>query len=169
MAANTRNDIGSIHAGRFIVAVFALIVAAAHLASNSGGVGSSHFQAPPSNQIPSGTSGFSQGFNYVGFWTSFEVVVYTVIAIVFLLGLRTWYVPSIAFNVFNLGIYFISGVTAIPGITATAFGGRLAVFSSFSTMSLIVVGWVAVLLLGIIMIKYDRGSELDKMLVTKRA
>jgi hypothetical protein len=72
----------------------------------------------------------------------------------------------VLFNGFNIGLFFLSGVVAIPGITTMAYG-RLGVFSDlFSTMGILVISWIALLILQLVLLKYDPGTELDKMLVT---
>ena len=157
--------------GRAALAIFALLVAAAHL----GYTGSSFGGAPTmtSNQVHStsgsGSSGFAgPSFNAMSFWFAVEVIAYTLIAVVFLLGLRTWYTLAMAFNAFNLVIYFLSGVIGIPGVTPGAFPGRFDIMLGLSSINIIIIGWVVVLVLGLIMLKYDPGSELDRLLVTRK-
>ena len=70
---------------RFTILTFALLNAAAHL------------YASPSS------------FPYVTFWLEIEVAAFIVIGLVFLLGLRIWYLPSVFFTVFNLAVYLLSG------------------------------------------------------------
>jgi len=49
---------------------------------------------------------------------------------VYLLGLRMWYLPALAYSVLNLVLFFVSGFVAIPGISKAALTGHLA-FSPF--------------------------------------
>lgn len=162
-----------VHWGRFFMAFFALLIAAAHL---SAVIPSASFPAP-AHQQPNSTAAHQQphtgptqgfGFMLLGFWLDIEIVAYTLIAVVFLLGLRTWYVPATLFNAFNVCIYFLSGVMAIPGITSGAFGSHLAVFAQSLPTTILVVSWIAALVLSLAMLKYDPGSELDALLVTRR-
>lgn len=154
-----------LHSLRALVAILALLVAAAHL----GYIGSPAPRTAPTsgNTLPAAPS--YSGFNAIGFWFEVEVIAYTLIAMVYLLGLRSWYLPSVIFNAFNLCIFFISGLVAIPGITSMAFGGRFFVFSSFSSLAIIAFGWILVFILSLVLFKYDPGSELDKLLVTRRS
>ena len=91
-----------------------------------------------------------------------------IIAIVFVLGLRTFYLASIAFNTFNLGIYLLSGVVAIPGITMSAFASHLQIISPSLSTTVLMLSWFAAMVLGLVLLKYDRGSEIDKLIVTER-
>lgn len=162
--ANTKakksNDL-LIHIGRFLVAIFALLVAATHL-GYAGSIGGS------SHGAPSGSGGIQLGFAALGLWLGIETIAYTIIAIVYLLGLRTWYLPATLFNAFNIIIYFASGAIAIPGITTMPFGSRLAGLGSLPILVLIV-SWLASLIIGIVLLKSDPGSEIDSLLVTKRS
>ena len=95
---------------RFTILSFAIIDAAAHL------------YASPSS------------YPYVTFWLEIEVAAFIVIGIVFLLGLKIWYLPSVLFTAFNLMIYLLSGIVALPPISPTALSGHIQ-FSSYSLRS----------------------------------
>ncbi len=174
LAANSQKSIEKanlLHWGRFLVAVFAILVAAAHLAFTIP-LSAASFQAPHTTNTTTTThppSGGFGSFNELGFWFDLEVIAYTIIAVIFLFGLRTWYWPAVGFNIFNLGIYFISGVVAIPGITSMASPGRFSLMAGLSSINIIIIGWVFVLILGLLLLKYDPGSELDKLLVTRKS
>ncbi len=164
-----------LHLCRAAVAFFALLIAAGHLAYVTASSSSftppvsqatNHTQTYPSNQVRTGFGASS--FNTTGFWFDVEIIAYTLIAVVFLLGLRTWYPLSILFNIFNLGIYFLSGITAIPGISGMAFPGRFNLMSGLSSINIIIIGWILFLILSLVLYKYDPGSELDKLLVTRK-
>lgn len=152
MNANSRKRADNaklILSARFILALFVILVAAAHLA----------FVTPASA---------SSNFQEFALWINIEVVAYTVIAVIYLLGVRTWYLPASLFNAFNVILYFLSGVVAIPGLTSAAYGGHLNIASSL-VITVMVVSWLSSLILGLVMLKYDRGSELDKLLVAQKA
>ncbi len=51
---------------------------------------------------------------------------YVLIAVVYLLGLRMWYLPAVGYSVLNLVMFFVSGFVAIPGISTAALTGHLA-------------------------------------------
>ncbi len=168
-----REDV--LHVGRAVIAIFALLVAASHLAytMQSSGASSTSFPSHSGNQTGSQAPTAHAGpapaaFNELGFWFDVEVIAYTLIAVVFLLGLRTWYLPSLLFNAFNLGIYIVSGFVAIPGITAFAFGSRFHSLLSLSTINIMVISWIVLLILGFVFLKYDPGSGLDKLLATRK-
>ena len=154
---------GELHIARAVIAIFALLVAAAHLAYTIPISSSTGFSSPvthASNSINSTTThtgpppGGFNSFNMLGFWFDVEVIAYTIMAVVFLLGLRTWYIPSQLFNIFNIALYF--------GLFPSHFNIMLVL----STTNLIVLGWLGVLFIGLLLLKYDPGSELDKLLVT---
>lgn len=169
-----------LHVSRAVVAIFALLVAAGHLAylipSTAGFSAPTHTSNStfPSNALGSGSAashtsyGGFMAFNELDFWFAVEVIAYTLIALVFLMGLRTWYTLSNLFNIFNLGIYILSGYVAIPGITAFAFGSRFHSLLGLSTINIIFVSWVVVLIVGLVLQKYDPGSKLDELLVTRK-
>jgi hypothetical protein len=165
---------GVIHAARFLMAVLALLVAAAHLSyaipsvspQPSAATAPPHISAGPGSTAVT-HAGFSLGFSALGLWLDIEIISYTIIAVVFLLGLRTWYLPAVLFNAFNVCLYFISGISAVPGITSAAFSGHLDVFSGLAA-TVLVASWISALVLGLAMLKYDPGSELDGLLVTRR-
>ncbi len=160
-----------LHLGRAFVAIFALLIAAAHLAytSSSGFSAPVHISNTSGAGYPAAGSYGMMSFNYLSFWFDVEIIAYTLIAVVFLLGLRTWYPLAIAFNALNVVLYFLSGVMAIPGLTNNAFGGHLSVSLSLSTGNILAFAWILELILGLMLLKYDPGSELDRLLVTKRS
>jgi hypothetical protein len=176
-----------LHLGRALIAIFALIEAAGHLAylipstmpssfpahtGNTTPVTSNVITSLPANQIASQSSSrvglAGMAFSETQFWFAVEVIAYALIAVVFLMGLRTWYVIANLFNIFNIGIYILSGFFAIPGITSFAFGSRFHFFAGLSTINIIFFSWIAILILGLILLKYDPGSKLDELLVTRK-
>ena len=100
------------------------------------------------------------GFQALGLWLDIEIIAYVIIAVVYLLGLRSWYLPAVLFNAFNVVLYFLSGMIAIPGITSMAFGSRLGGFSHFVT-GILMVSWIAALVIGLLLMRYDPGSGID--------
>lgn len=162
MAKQLKNGFGwknRIYWGRLAIAFFAIIAAATHLASAipSGG-GGPHTGGPG--------SGYSApiGAQLLPLWIDIEVITYTVIAVVFLFGMRTWYLAANVFNAFNLALYLLSGLIAIPGITGGAFASHVS-FSSLSvTSDLLIFSWFAVLLIGLVLLRYDPGSELERLI-----
>ncbi len=163
-----------LHWGRFIMAILALLIAAAHLPFASASLGGPMPHLAPANatrlnqtyHAPTTSAPSSFGPQAMSMWFGIEVVAYTIVAVVFLLGLRSWYVPAVIFNAFNMALYFLSGVVAIPGITSIAFGMRSLVSPSLS-MTVLVLSWICALVIGMALLKYDRGSDLDKLLGAK--
>lgn len=156
---------------RFLLVAFALLIAATHLSyvvpsgSSMPVSTSSHtYNAPTSSQSSGGghSGGSAFGFQALGLWLDIEIIAYTIIAVVYLLGLKSWYLPAVIFNGFNVVIYFLSGMVAIPGITSMAFGSRLGGLSHFVT-AVLIVSWIAALIIGIFLLKYDPGSGIDRV------
>jgi hypothetical protein len=157
---------------RFLAAVLALLVAATHFAyavpaSGPAPAPTSH-TANQTTTAPSRSSS-SSAFAAPTLWFDIEVIAYTVIAVVYLLGIRTWYAASLGFNAFNVVLYFASGIVAIPGITSRPFGSRLnGLLSGSLNTEVLMISWVALLIVGILLMKYDPGSALDGLLATKK-
>lgn len=169
MATHSKDKNGKlIHWGRLLIAIFAILIAAAHLPSagiSSGG------GAPSLHSTSSATSGSSTsaprsqgllGFQALGLWLDIEIIAYTVIAVVFLLGIRKWYGAAAVFNAFNVVLYFLSSYVAIPGITTAAFGSRFGAFGVSLDSTVLIISWFALLVLSMVFLKYDKGSELEK-------
>lgn len=179
---STGGNGSALHWVRFIAAVLALLIAATHLNY----VVPNFAQLQQVSHIPANQtahqgnqtgypyagrtgSGGPSGFADIGLWFDIEVIAYTIIAVVYLLGLRNWYVPAVLFNALNVFLYFGSGFFAIPGLTGMAFGNRFSAFAVGNlNMEIMMASWIALLILGIAMLRYDPGSELDRLLVTKR-
>ena len=125
---------------RFTMVVLALLDAAAHLFSSPG-------------QTPE-----------VTFWLETEVAVYVLISVIYLLGLRSWYTPAIAYSVLNLVIFFLSAFVPMPGITHGALVGHVqfAQYSFGRGFSLL--AWLYLILVGLVLNRIDRGSQLDRLL-----
>ena len=168
---NFFNKAEMLHLGRALMAILALIIAAGHLSfTTPSGFASAPSPTHPYNSTHQAAQAPSpMAFSEITFWFGVEVIAYTLIAVVFLLGLRTWYPLSILFNIFNLGIFYVSRLVAIPGITSMAFGGHITAPIGLNTLNIIAVAWILALIVGLILYKYDPGSELDKLLVTRKS
>jgi hypothetical protein len=154
---------------RFLLVAFALLIAATHLSyiipsgsAPSAPVHVSNSIASAQTSNPSPRPQASLGFQALGLWLDIEIIAYVIIAIVYLLGLRSWYLPAVIFNAFNVVLYFRSGMVAIPGITSMAFGSRLGGFSHFVT-GILMVSWIAALVIGLLLLNYDPGSGIDRV------
>jgi hypothetical protein len=130
----------NIHWVRFFLVLVALVDAAAHI-----------FAAPAKSPE-------------VTLWLDGEVVLYVLIAMVYLLGLRMWYLPALAYSVLNLVLFFISGFVAIPGISKAALTGHLAFSHYYFGRGFSVGAWIFLLVVGALMLKLDRGSKLNELL-----
>ena len=125
---------------RFSMVVLALLDAAAHLFASPGQTGQ------------------------VTFWLETEVAVYVLVAIIYLLGLRSWYTPAIAYSVLNLVIYFLSAFVVLPGITHSALVGHVE-FAKYSFgRSFSLLGWLYLIVIGLVLNRVDKGSKLDALL-----
>ena len=120
---------------RYLLVIFAVLIAATHLPFVSSG-NSGPMKSPTSNTVQ--TSNMiakpqsDYGFQILGLWFEIEVIGFTLIAVVYMLGIREIYLASWLFNILNLFLFFLSGFVAIPGITPSAFASHL----NFSTYSL---------------------------------
>lgn len=126
---------------RLSMVVFALADVAAHL-----------FASPGATPI-------------VSYWIDIETATYGLIAVVYLLGLRRYYLPPILFTAYNLVMYFVSGLVALPfGISKAPLVGHLqfAQYSFGRGFSLL--PWLYLLVMGIVLLKKDPGSKLNELL-----
>ncbi|BCS90932.1 MAG: hypothetical protein ARM1_0389 [Candidatus Micrarchaeota archaeon] len=125
---------------RFSVALLALITSAAHLYAIPG------------------------AYPVVTFYLDIEIAVYVIIAMVFLLGLKMWYLPSILYNIFNLFIFFLSAFIAIPFVNSQPLVGHIE-FMQYSFGRLFsLIGWIYITIMGIVLLRYDKGSKLNYLL-----
>ena len=125
---------------RFSLVFFAIIDAAAHL-----------FASPASYPL-------------VTFWLEIEVSAFIVISMVFLFGLKIWYLPAIVFTIFNLVLYLVSGIVAIPPISPTALTGHIQ-FADYSFgRSFSLLAWLYIIIVGTIAMKVDKGSKLNDLM-----
>ncbi|WP_393970677.1 hypothetical protein OXIME_000902 [Oxyplasma meridianum] len=93
-----------------------------------------------------------------------EVSAFIVISVVFLLGLRIWYLPSIIFTLFNLILYLVSGIVAIPPISPVALTGHIQ-FADYSFgRSFSLIAWLYIIIVGLFALKVDKGSRLNDLL-----
>ena len=125
---------------RFSMVVLALLDAAAHLFASPGQTGQ------------------------VTFWLETEVAVYVLVAFIYLLGLRSWYTPAIAYSVLNLVIYFVSAFIVLPGITHSALVGHVEFSKYFFGRAFSLLGWLYLIIMGIVLNRVDKGSKLDALL-----
>ncbi len=101
----------------------------------------------------------------VSYWIDIETAVYGLIAVVYLLGLRRYYLPPILFTAYNLVMYFVSGLVALPfGINNAPLAGHIqfAQYSFGRGFSLL--SWLYLLVVGVVMLKKDPGSKLNELL-----
>ncbi len=125
---------------RFTLMIFAILDASAHL-----------YASPASYPL-------------VTFWLEIEVSAFIIIAIVFWMGLKIWYIPSILFNIFNLVIYLISGIVPLPPISGVPLVGHVDFLNYSFGRAFSLVAWVYIILVGTMMLKYDKGSKLNDLL-----
>ncbi len=130
-----------VHTLRLSLVFFALLDVAAHL-----------FATPGTTPI-------------VSYWIDIETASYGLIAVVYLLGLRMFYAPPIIFTAYNMAMFFVSGLTALPfGINAKPLVGHLQFLSYSFGRGFSMAAWLYLLIVGILMLKMDRGSQLNDLL-----
>lgn len=101
----------------------------------------------------------------VSYWIDIETAAYSLIAVVYLLGLRRYYVIPVLFTGYNMFMFFLSGLTALPfGIDPKPLAGHVqfALYSFGRGMSLL--AWLYLLVVGIWMLRADPGSRLNELL-----
>ena len=100
----------------------------------------------------------------VTFWLETEVVGYVMVAIIFLLGLRSWYAYTIGYSLLNVGLFFVSALVILPGITHGLLLGHIDWAQYSYGRGFALGGWVYLIAVGGILLRYDRGSLLDELL-----
>ena len=129
-----------VHWLRFSLSFFALLNVASHL-----------FSSPGAN-------------SQVTFWLETEVAFYSIIGVVYLLGLRIWYLPAVLYSLLNIIIFFLAAFVILPGITTQLLVGHIA-FAQYSYgRGVSLVAWLYLIIFGAVAIKYDKGSEINTML-----
>ncbi len=130
-----------IHGLRLSLVFFALLDVAAHL-----------FATPGATPI-------------VSYWIDIETASYGLIAIVYLLGLRMFYGPPIIFTAYNMVMFFVTGFVALPfGINKTPLTGHLQILQYSFGRGFSLAAWLYLLIIGLIMLKMDKGSQLNDLL-----
>jgi hypothetical protein len=125
---------------RFVLVLVALVDAAAHI-----------FASPAKSPE-------------VTLWLDGEVVLYVLIAMVYLLGLRMWCLLALAYSALSLVLFLVSGFAAIPGISKVALTGHLAFSHYYFGRGFSLRAWVFLLVVGAVMLKLDKGSKLNELL-----
>lgn len=129
---------------RFSLALVAMLVSAAHL-----------------------FAGFSAETPQILIWLEIEVVVYIVISIIYLLGLKMWYIFAILFSCLNIILFFTSAIIPIPFISNGVLTGNLA-FSQYTFgQAFALSGWIYLIIMTILLNKIDRGSRLNELLLSQ--
>jgi hypothetical protein len=101
----------------------------------------------------------------VTFWLETEVAFYSIIGVVYLLGLRIWYLPAVLYSLLNIIIFFLAAFVILPGITTQLLVGHIA-FAQYSYgRGVSLVAWLYLIIFGMLAIKYDKGSEINTMLI----
>lgn len=130
-----------LHRLRLSLAFFALLDVAAHLFANPG--------ATP----------------IVSYWIDIETASYGLIAVIYLLGLRQYYGPPVIFTAYNMAMFFLSGITALPfGINKAPLAGHLAFLHYSFGRGFSLAAWLYLLLVGLWMLRRDPGSKLNDLL-----
>lgn len=130
-----------IHGLRLSLVFFALLDVAAHL-----------FAAPGATPI-------------VSYWIDIETASYGLIAVIYLLGIRQFYGPPIIFTAYNVFMYFMSGLVALPfGITKEPLVGHIQFLQYSFGRGFSLIPWIYLFVVGLIMLRIDKGSKLNELL-----
>jgi hypothetical protein len=101
----------------------------------------------------------------VSYWIDIETASYGLIAVIYLLGLRKYYGPPIIFTAYNMIMFFVSGFTALPfGINKAPLTGHLQFLQYSFGRGFSLGAWLYLLIVGLIMLRVDRGSRLNDLL-----
>lgn len=137
---NSSKAYNKVHWLRFSLAFFALLNVASHL-----------FSSPGAN-------------SQITFWLETEVAFYSIISVIYLLGLRVWYLPALLYSILNIFIFLVSAFIVLPGITTQLLVGHIA-FAQYSYgRGISLIAWIYLILFGMLALKYDKGSEINTML-----
>lgn len=139
--ATARVSTPAVRRWRVALAFFALIDVAAHLFASPGGT------------------------PIISYWLDIETAAYGLIAVIYLLGLATYYGPPILFTAYNMLMYGLSGVMSLPfGINPHPLVGHIEILQYSFGRAFSVAAWLVLLVAGIWMWRHDPGSELDRLL-----
>ncbi len=101
----------------------------------------------------------------VSYWIDIETATYGLIAVVYLLGLRRHYLLPILFTIYNLVMYFVSGLVVLPfGIDPAPLVGHVQFLHYSFGRGMSMAAWLYLLVVGIILLKKDPGSKLNQLL-----
>ncbi|MDE1851708.1 MAG: hypothetical protein KGH69_03410 [Candidatus Micrarchaeota archaeon] len=89
-------------------------------------------------------------------WLGFASAAYIIVAVVYFLGLRMWYGPVAAFLV----------LSAILNYMFDSRGGpdALSPLNSPSLNNFIALSWIYLVVVGLALMRYDKGSKLNELL-----
>ena len=100
----------------------------------------------------------------VTFWLETEVAFYSIIGIVYLLGLRVWYMPALLYSILNISIFFISAFVILPGITTQLLIGHIQFAQYGYGRGISLIAWLYLIIFGALALKYDKGSDVNVLL-----
>ena len=101
----------------------------------------------------------------VSYWIDIETAAYSLIAVVYLLGLRRYYLIPVLFTAYNMMMFFLSGLTALPfGIAPTPLVGHVEFLQYSFGRAMSLLAWVYLLVVGIWALRVDPGSRLNELL-----
>lgn len=94
--------------------------------------------------------------NLFSLWLGFVFAAFLLIAIIYFLGLRMWYSGATAFLI----------IAAVVNYLFNAAGGPLALssYTTFSLSTALAFGWLYLVIVGIAIMRYDKGSKLNDLL-----
>ena len=94
--------------------------------------------------------------NYLSLWFGLVEAGYIIIAVVYLLGLRMWYGPNVAFLLLSafINLYLGAGSDINP----------LGSLGSHGFNFILSLTWIYLVLVGLIIMRYDKGSKINELL-----
>jgi hypothetical protein len=97
-------------------------------------------------------------------WIDVEIATYSLIAVIYLFGLRMFYWPPLLFTAYTLIMYFLSGAVAMGAIDPTPLVGHLQFLHYSFGRGFSVISWLYLLIVGWVILKLDPGSQVNDLL-----
>ena len=91
-----------------------------------------------------------------GLWLGFASAAYIILAVIYFLGLRMWYGPAAGFAIFAAIINFLFDSRGGPD--------ALSSLNNPNFNDLVGLTWLYLVVVGILIMRYDRGSKINEML-----
>ncbi len=92
----------------------------------------------------------------LGLWYGLISAGYVVVAFIFLMGLRMWYGGAVSFFI----------ISALVNFSVDNSGGLnpLGAWGTVNFNNLVALGWLYLVVVGLILMRYDKGSKVNELL-----